>query len=240
MSKRIKKKKIDIKLNNGIINFYDIIPDKYKQDNYNPNYNEHKLSIPARFLGIAPQGAGKTNFLLNLITAFSKPKGTFADIWIITKNKDEPLYNYLEDLSEDIHILEGVESIPKMDDFDKYDNHLVVFDDLVLEKNQKPIEDYFIRSRKFGITCVYLSQTYYGITKKIRINSNYIFILKVSNINDLKYMLREYNLGLEMDTLLNMYRYATNEKFSTLFIDTINEDYKFRKGLSEILNPNDF
>jgi len=74
---------------------------------------------------VAPSGSGKTNFLLNLIKVFSQGKGTFADIAIITSNKDEPLYNYLSGEFEQIQIKEGVHSTPKLDDMDKELNHLV-------------------------------------------------------------------------------------------------------------------
>jgi len=119
---------------------------------------------------VAPSGSGKTNFLLNLIKVFSQGKGTFADITIITANKDEPLYNYLEGEFDQIQIKEGVHSTPKLDDMDKKYNHLVVWDDLVLSKDLKGVENYYMRARKQNCSVVFLSQSYYDIPKFIRKN----------------------------------------------------------------------
>ena len=86
--------------------------------------------------------------------------GTFNNIHIITKNKDEPLYNYLESkVDNGLSITEGIDSAPNLDDFDKKEQSLIVMDDLVLEKNQKQLEQYFIRARKLNCSLVYLSHS---------------------------------------------------------------------------------
>ena len=55
-------------------------------------------------------------------------------------------------------------------------------------------------------------------------------------------VLRDYAIGLNADQLRHMYYYATQDKFCPLTIDTttINNSKKFRKGLSEYLDPADF
>ena len=50
---------------------------------------------------------------------------------------------------------EGLENLPNLDkDFYKTNRtqSIVCFDDLVFAKNQKPIENYFIRSRRFNLS----------------------------------------------------------------------------------------
>ena len=46
---------------------------------------------------------------------------TFEKIFIVTKNKDEPLYNYLEDKlgKEGLTIKEGISELPDVDSLDK-------------------------------------------------------------------------------------------------------------------------
>jgi hypothetical protein len=78
-------------------------------------------------LCVAPSGSGKTNFVINFISLCSKGKGTFESINIVTRNKDEPLYNWLAEVSNRIQISEGIHTIPKLDSFDKDTNHLIVF-----------------------------------------------------------------------------------------------------------------
>ena len=113
----------------NVVNWYEKIPKKFLLESENPNYDMHKLKIPARYLLIGGSGAGKTQYLLTLLTkAFND---TFANIWVVTRNKDEPLYNYLGSLSDRIRIVEGLENTPKLDEMDKEVNNCVVFDDMV-------------------------------------------------------------------------------------------------------------
>ena len=134
---------------------------------FNPNYSTHGMSLPFRMLIIGSSGSGKTLTLANVLRAFS---GTFQTITIVTKNKNEPIYEYLESkLGESgLAVVEGQENLPPLDGFDKKENHLIVLDDLVLDKNQKKIEEYFVRSRKVGCSCIYISQSFYAVPKMIR------------------------------------------------------------------------
>jgi len=123
---------------NGMVDFYKSMPKKFLLQSHNPNFKEHKLNLPFRMLIIGGSGAGKTQTLMNLIRIMH---GTFNNIHIITKNKDEPLYNYLEsEVDNGLSITEGIDSAPNLDEFDKKEQSLIVMDDLVLEKNQKKLE----------------------------------------------------------------------------------------------------
>lgn len=224
-----------------IINMYEKIPKALLDTAENPNFDLHKLKIPMRMVVNAPSGSGKTNFLVNLIALFSKGKGTFADITIITRNKDEPLYKWLELKSDSIQIKEGLSNLPDLDKFDKSVNHLLCFDDLVLSKNQDSICEYYIRARKKNVSVIYLSQSYFQIPKIIRQNCNYFVILKMSGSRQINMILKEFGLSTTKEQLIGMYEYATGEKFSPLIIDCdSNESDRYRKGFLEILNPSDY
>jgi len=207
-----------------------------KQDN--PNVHLHNLTIlPFRMVVVAPSGSGKTNFILNMLQKFSQGKGTFNTITIITKNKQEPLYEWLEDKTKKtVKILEGIENIPNLDKFNKEDQHIVIFDDLVLEKDQKKMNEFYIRGRKKGISVCYLSQSFFKIPKVIRTNCNYFVILKLSGKRDLNLILSEFELGVSKDELIDMYEYATKDKFNVLLIDVeAPKEKKFRKNFLEFI-----
>jgi hypothetical protein len=225
-----------------IINWYEKIPKEMLDSAENPNLHIHHLKIALRMCVIAPSGAGKSNFLVNLIHLFSQgSKGTFGDICIITRNKDEPLYNFLTSKCEQIQVKEGIHNLPQLDKMDKKINHLVCFDDLVLAKDQSAIENYYIRARKLNCSVIYLSQSYYRIPKVIRNNCSYMVILKLSGNREVNMILSEFGLGVSREQLLGMYEYATKEKFSPLLIDLEEEPVKrFRKGFTQILDPSGF
>ena len=224
---------------NHIVNWYEKIPKEMLDNAENPNFHIHHLKIPFRMCVVAPSGSGKSNFLVNLIHLFSSGnKGTFSDITIITRNKDEPLYKYLTSKCDQIQVKEGIHNIPSLDKMDKKENHLVCFDDLVLAKDQSAIENYYIRARKLNCSVVYLSQSYFRISKIIRQNCSYMVILKLSGNREVNLILSEFGLGVSREQLLGMYEYATKEKFSSLLIDLEQEPTKrFRKGFQEILDP---
>lgn len=222
-----------------IENMYEKIPKDLLDNADNPNFDLHKLKLPFRMCVVAPSGSGKTNFVLNLISIFSRGRGSFASVDIITRNKDEPLYKWLVLKCDQINIKEGMESIPPLDKMDKEINHLVIFDDLVLAKDQSRIENYYIRARKLNCSVIYLSQSYYRIPKIIRSNCNYMCILKLSGNREVKMILSEFGLGVSKEELLRLYTEATAEKFQPLIIDMDEEAPKrFRKGLTEIMTVN--
>tara|TARA_S200002703_G_scaffold140674_1_gene132052 strand:+ start:16 stop:768 length:753 start_codon:yes stop_codon:yes gene_type:complete len=227
------------KKSSSIENIYEKIPKRMLDNAENPNFDLHHLKIPFRMCVVAPSGSGKTNFLVNVIAKFCQGNGTFNDITVITRNKDEPLYRFLKDKCDDIQILEGLNNTPVLDKMDKDLNHLVVFDDLVLEKNQERIKNYYIRARKLNCSVIYLSQSYFAIPKIIRNNCSYLVLLKLSGHREVNMILSEGGLGIDKDTLLRLYQEATNEKFSPFIIDyEESPEKRYRKGLLEVMPVN--
>jgi len=231
------KKDKKMPIGGKIVNFYEHIPKEFLDTADNPNFENHKLKLPFRMCVVAPSGSGKTNFLCNLIHLFScGSKGTFADITIITRNKDEPLYRWITDKCDQIQVKEGLSNTPQLDKMDKDLNHLVVWDDLVLSKDLSMVENYYIRARKLNCSVIFLSQSFFRIPKIIRNNCNYMVILKLSGNREVNMILSEFGLGITKEELLQIYEYATAEKFSPLVIDMDESpDKRFRKGMLEIL-----
>ena len=225
-----------------IINLYEKMPKEFLDNAENPNFHLHKLKLPFRMCIVAPSGSGKTNFLINVLKLFcSGDKGTFQSINIITRNKDEPLYRWISSVCEQIIITEGLSTSPALDKFDKEKNHLVVFDDLVLSKDLSTVENYYIRARKLNCSVIFISQSYFRIPKIIRNNCSYMVLLKLSGNREVNLILSEFGLGVSKDELTEIYKYATSEKFSPLLIDLEESpDARFRKGLLEIININQY
>lgn len=225
-----------------IINFYNVIPKKYLEEVDNPNEHLHGIKIPFRMCIVAPSGSGKTNFLLNLLKVFSTGKGTFVDISIITRNKDEPLYNYLVGEFDQIQVKEGMQATPKLDDMDKRYNHLVVWDDLVLSKDLKQVEEYYMRARKKNCSVIFLSQSYYDIPKFIRKNSSYLVLLDLGGSKrERNAVMSEWSTDLTQEELSGVYNDAVSEPLRPLIITggKVAQDKKYRKGWLDYYSSED-
>ena len=76
----------------SVINCYDRLPKKYKQNNY---YNPNKLvpQHPFRLCIVGASNSGKTNTLMNIIELSEN----FHHIYLYAKKLDESLYQYLID-----------------------------------------------------------------------------------------------------------------------------------------------
>ena len=61
-------------------------------------------------------------------------------------------------------------------------------------------------------------------------------------MRELSIILKESGFGVDKDQLVNMYEYATKDKFFPLIIDNESTDInrRYRKGFTEYLNPADF
>ena len=89
---------------------------------------------------------------------------------------------------------------------------LIIFNDFVCEKNQKPLVDYFNRGRHKNCCVIYLSQSYYK-TSDIRLNCSHFCIYEFPSHNEVSMICREKNVDNEK------YKKATKDPYSFLCID---------------------
>lgn len=231
------------KQTSSVKDWYSIIPDSFKCTYNNPSYDKCKIKHPFRMAIVAQSGGGKTTVITDLIY---RMQNTFGLIVLCIKHADEPLYNYLRSKikPESIEVYENGE-VPPVNRYKDFDGQvLIIFDDLVNEgrKTQDAIKEYFIRGRKGcknnqGISMAYLSQSYYGIQKMIRIQCNYIILKKLNSTKDLNMIMKDFSLGLEKDYLIELYKFCTDDMGSFLLVDVdVPPEQRFRKGFFNVLD----
>jgi ABC-type oligopeptide transport system ATPase subunit len=224
-------------MSKSLVNFYDLkeIRDM-KEESHNPHFKENDTEIPSRICIVGASGSGKTTSLLNYLLI---SPNTFGHITIVTK-QSEPLYEYLEKKlkGKNITIYYDLDKLPEPRDFPNKDlQNLLVFDDQVVTRNQSKIINYFIYGRKVGsgITCVYLTQSYYSVPKTIRAQLSYIWIVKIGQRRDLNLILADSGGLVEKDILRKLYEEATKERFSFLKINlnTVDLNKKFSRNFND-------
>ena len=208
---------------------------KYLTKQHNPHYDKHHIKTPFRALISGNSGSGKPSTVLSLIFNMSD---TFEEIIICCKCKSEPLYQFLEDkYSKDksVKIMEfDKDGLPDIDKMDKEQQRLLIYDDLINEKDQKGICESFIRARKRNCSLCYLSQSYYAVPKMIRNNLMYIIIKQLSSLKNLTMIMREYSLGVGKKEMRDIYEDATSDKMGFVLLDLEGpKDKRFRSGLNE-------
>ena len=137
-----------------------------------------------RMLICGPSNSGKTNILLHMLYKLLE----FDKFYLFSKNLHQNKYqSLLQDFAEQINPKVGYEVIEAPGDEIipleelPVDNQkvVVVFDDLVCERNQNSIINYFINGQHRNCCVIYLTQTFYkvqkisGITAAIFVFSNF-------------------------------------------------------------------
>lgn len=220
----------------GLINFYDLKEVKeMREPSHNPHYSDNDTDLSSRVCIVGASGSGKTTSLMNFLLI---SPNTFGHITIVTKQA-EPLYEWLEKKlkGKGITIYYDLDKLPEPRDFPNRDlNNLLVFDDQVVTKNQSKIINYFIYGRKVGsgITCFYLTQSYYNVPKPIRSQLSYLWIVKIGQKRDLNLILSDSGGLVEKKVLAELYQDATREKFNFLKINlnTIDLNRKFSRNFN--------
>jgi len=214
---------------------------EFLDDVPNPHFDDHHIKVPFRMCVVAASGGGKSSFILNLI---EKMKNTFYHIYVVHKT-DEPIYSYLEkQLPKRVTFYKRIGELPLVNNFpNKGKPQLVVFDDMVTEPaaSQQLIAEFYIRGRKRLLSMAYLSQSFFKIPKIIRININYLILLKLSGDRDLRLIVSEYGLGITPDELMKIYKHATSKQFDALKIDCdeSNNNRKFSRNWKSYYHVDD-
>ena len=151
---------------------------------------------PYRILVIGGSGSGKTNTLLNLITE----QNDIDKIYSHAKDLSKPKYEFLIkkwEYAGTKHLNDPnafIECSNTMDDIYENINDynpnrkrkiFIVFDHMIADimsykKFQGIIKELFIRCRKLTISLVFITQSYFSVSKDGRLNSTHYLIMKIN------------------------------------------------------------
>ena len=225
------------KMTSNFRNYYTLLPKKFqsKIDSYK-SYPRIKIKTPMRMLIVGTSGSMKTNALMNIISNINN----FTMIFIYAKEINEPLYANLIDIyqhigrkfdREIVTFSNSIKDVPPIEQFDKREKNLVIFDDLVNEtsKNLKNISDLFCMGRKRNISTIFISQSYFKVPMIIRQNVNYVMLKKISGKRDLNRILGTMGISENVSDILEMYRWVQKQNEADVFlIDGITNDLRLR------------
>jgi hypothetical protein len=218
-----------------------------------PNHSQINIDLPFSAIVVGSMGAGKTQIVYNLF----KNMACFTHVYLYVKDLDEPIYRFIIDQLETlgdklnktlVTYSSNIADVVTVEEFDKCENNLVVFDDLLLEKATKvkgqktgpeKILDIYIRGRRQNASCIYVSQSYFDIPNLIRKNANYIFIKKVGTRSDLTRMVSEYQLSAGPQQIIDYYKASlkVDNAFFMVDLKSNNPDLKYRIGFKGIEQP---
>ena len=182
-----------------MINVDSIVNDKIEKHNEKwPYIPDH----PYRILIIGGTGSGKTNTLLNSINEQRK----IDKIYLYAKDLSKSKYEHLVKNRENAgikHLNDSkafIDCSNTMDDiYENIDHYnpnrkrkvLIVCDDMIVDimtnkKFQSMIKELFIRCIKINISLVFITQSYFSVSKDVRLNSTHYFIMKINNKRELQ------------------------------------------------------
>jgi hypothetical protein len=227
---------------NDLFNWYNSVPDHMLTPVDNPAFDHHRVSLPCRICVVGTSGSGKTSLLLDFL--YRCPE-TFSHIILCSPmGVKEPLYKYLKSRLQEgqLMVCEKISDLPDLESIeqDKGDHTLVVFDDMVVEKNQRPITSYFIRCRKKPASVFYLSQSYFQIPKLIRQQATHIWLRKMSGIRDVKLIMSDYSIDLTPKEMWDMYTSCVDDNSFLNISVGDNATDRFKRGYLDVINEQDF
>ena len=126
--------------------------------------------------------------------------------------------------------------------FDKEYKILVAFDDMIADiiynkKLNSVVTELFIRGRKFNISLVFITQSYFKVPKDVGLNTSHFFVAKIPNKKEFQQIDINHSSDINTKDFANIYRKYTDEPYSFLVIDTMlasNNPLRFRKNLFNI------
>ena len=207
----------------------------------NENNEEHNkkwpyiLDHPYRIFIIGGSGSGKTNTLLNLINE----QKDIDKIYLYAKDLNEPKYEYLIKNRENAgikHVNDGnafIEYFNTMDgvykNIDEYKNpnrrrKIIVFDDMIADimiskKFHAIIKELLIRCRKINISLVFITQSYFSVSKDVKLSSANYFIMKINNKREIQNIAIDHSGDIDYKDFMKIYREWTKEPYNFLTID---------------------
>ena len=92
--------------------------------------------------------------------------------------------------------------------------------DMINNKNLNSIvTELFIRGRKLKISLAFFTQSYFKVSKDVRLNTTNFFITKISNKRELHQIALNHSSDISTKDVINIYRECTAKPYSFLIYD---------------------
>ena len=88
------------------------------------------------------------------------------------------------------------------------------------KKLQAIIKELFIRCRKLNISLAFTTQSYFSVTKDVRLNLTHYLIMKINHNNKLQNIATNHSADINYKDFIKIYRRYTREPYSFLKNDT--------------------
>ena len=133
-----------------------------------------------------------------------------------------------------------------IDDYNPDKENKIVFDDMIADMIQNKklnwiVTKLFIRGRKLNASLVFITQSYFKVTKDVRPNTTHFFIKKILNKRELQQIAINHSLDISTKDLENIYRKCTAEPCSFFVNDSMlasDNPLRFRKNIFSMYNKN--
>ena len=184
-------------------------------------------------------GSGKINALFNLIKK-QDTENLINKTFLYAKDLNETKYQllikkcgdvgikYLNDSKAFIEYSNTMDNIyNNIDDYNPTRKRkiLVVFDNKIADimtnkKFQTMVKELFIMGRKLNISLAFITQPYFSVPKKFRLNSTHYLIMKVHNKKELQQIVTNHSADIDYKDFMKTCRKCTSEPYYFLKIDT--------------------
>ena len=222
-----------------------IKPIKIKEFDFKQSKYKQCGALPVRSIILGPSQSGKGVLLQNMILDIYKkcferiyifsPSINVDHTWLpvkkhisetINKKDDEPNFYY------DTYDPENLEAIidyqTKKVEYQKKHNHKQIFQILIIvddfadspdfSRQSKLLHSLFTRGRHSGISTIVSTQKFSAIHPIIRVNATELFVFRLRNYQDTSMFLEEMGGMIDKKTLMEIYRMATKEAYSFLYV----------------------
>ena len=102
---------------------------------------------------------------------------------------------------------------------------LIFFDGMIVDimtnrRFQAIIKELFIRCRKLNISLVFITQSYFCVSKDVRLNSTHYMTMNINNRKELQNIAINHSADIDYKDFMKIYRKCTKKPYNFLTIDT--------------------
>ena len=102
---------------------------------------------------------------------------------------------------------------------------LIFFDGMIVDimtnrRFQAIIKELFIRCRKLNISLVFITQSYFCVSKDVRLNSTHYMTMNINNRKELQNIAINHSVDIDYKHFMKIYLKCTKKPYNFLAIDT--------------------